>query len=97
MSLSADPRAFCVNGMFKIFVRKNCQFTGIFTSQYIVKPVKETCETVHSIPKETCQKAIWFDKPYKTACFWGINETSKDVYDLGLYKFVEYFHVFPTS
>jgi len=40
-----------------------------------------------------------FDEPYKTACFWGINETSKDghVYDLGLCKFVEYFHVFPTS
>jgi len=30
---------------------------------------------------------------------WGVNETSKDghVYDLGLCKFVEYFHVFPTS
>jgi len=29
----------------------------------------------------------------------GVNETSKDghVYDLGLCKFVEYFHVFPTS
>jgi len=25
-----------------------------------------------------------FDEPYKTACFWGVNETSKDVhvYDL---------------
>jgi len=31
--------------------------------------------------------------------FWGVNETSKDehVYDLGLCKFVEYLHVFPTS
>jgi len=40
-----------------------------------------------------------FDGPYKTACFWGVNKTSKDghVYDLGLCKFVEYFHVFPTS
>jgi len=39
-----------------------------------------------------------FDEPYKTAYFWGVNETSKDmhVYDLGLCKFVEYFHVFPT-
>jgi len=40
-----------------------------------------------------------FDEPCKTACFWGVNETSKDghVHDLGLCKFVEYFHVFPTS
>jgi len=40
-----------------------------------------------------------FDEPYKTACFWGVNETSKDghVYDLGSCKFVEYFHVFPTN
>jgi len=40
-----------------------------------------------------------FDELYKTACFWRVNETSKDghVYDLGLCKFVEYFHVFPTS
>jgi len=62
-------------------------FTGAFTSQYVVKPVKETC-----------QKVTRFDEPYKTACFWGVNETSKDghVYDLGLCEFVEYFHVFPT-
>jgi len=40
-----------------------------------------------------------FDEPYKSACFWGVNETSKDghVYDLGLCKFVEYFQVFPTT
>jgi len=64
-----------------------------------LRPVKETCETVHSISKVTCQKVTWFDEPYKTACFWGVNKTSKDwnVYDLGLCKFVEYFHVFPTS
>jgi len=39
-----------------------------------------------------------FNEPYKIACFWGVNETSKDehVYDLGLCKFVEYLHVFPT-
>ena len=74
-------------------------FTGAFTSQYVVKPVKETCDTVHSIPKETCQKVTQFDEPYKTACFWGVNETSKDgpVNDLGLCKFVEKLHVFPTS
>jgi len=74
-------------------------FTDAFTSQYVVKPVKETCKTVHSIAKETCQQVTRFDEFYKTACFWGVNETSKDghVYDLGLCKFVEYFHVFPTS
>jgi len=40
-----------------------------------------------------------FDEPCKTACFWGVNETSKDghVYDPGLCKFVENFPVFPTS
>ena len=40
-----------------------------------------------------------FDEPYKTARFCGVNETSKDGhgYDLGLCKFVEYLHVFPTS
>ena len=59
--------------------------------------MKETSETVHSI--ETCHKVTRFDEPYKTACFWWVNETSKDghVYDLGLCKFVEYLHVFPTS
>ena len=74
-------------------------FSGVFISQYVVKPVKETCETVHSIPKETCQKVTPFDEPYKTAYFWGVNETSKEwhVYDLWLCKFVEYVHVFPTS
>jgi hypothetical protein len=77
-------------------------FTGALKAphiQYVVKPVKETCETVHSIPKETYQKVTRFDEPNKTACFWGVNETSKDghVYDPGLCKFVEYFHIFPTS
>jgi len=49
--------------------------------------------------KGTCQKVTRFDELYKTACFWRVNQTSKDgpVYDLGLCKFVEYFHVFPTS
>jgi len=61
----------------------------------LVKPVKETCETVNSIAKEICQKVTRFDEPYKTACFWGVNETSKD--GQGLCKFVDYFHVFPTS
>ena len=40
-----------------------------------------------------------FDEPYKTVCFWGVNETSKNghVYDLGLCKFVEYLRVFATG
>ena len=80
---------------------KFVSFTGAFTGKYEVKSVKETCETVHSIPKETCQNATLFDQPYKTACFCGVKETrtSKDAHvcDPGLCKFVEYFHVFPTS
>jgi len=40
-----------------------------FTRQYVVKPVKETCETVHSIPKETCQKVTRFDSPTKMHVF----------------------------
>ena len=96
------PGLFSVRGMFKIFVGKFFEFvsfTGALTSQHVIRPDKETSETVNSIPKETCQKVTRFDEPYRTACFWGVNETSKDghVYDLGLCKFVEYFHVFPTN
>jgi len=94
MSLSADPQALLACLRFSSAkIVEFVSFTGAFTSQYVVKPVKETCETVHSIPKETCQKVTRFDEPYKTACFWGVNEISKDghVYDLGLCKFVEYF------
>ena len=36
--------------------------------------VKEACETVHSTPKETCQHATQFDRPFKTACFWWVKE-----------------------
>jgi len=72
--------------MFKIFVGKNCRICqfAAFTCPYVVKPVKETCESVHSIPKKTCQKLTLLDEPYKTECFWGVNDTSKDVlvYDL---------------
>jgi len=60
-------------------------FTVAFTSQVVVKPVKETYETVVSIPKETCQKVTQFDEPYKTACFWGVKETSKDGHVYGLF------------
>jgi len=56
-------------------------FTGAFASQYIVKPVKETCKTVHSIPKETCQKVTRFDEPYQAACFGGSTRHQK----MGMY------------
>jgi len=47
------------------------------------------------VEKETCQNAKLFDEPHKTEYFWGV-ETSKEenVGELGLYTFVEYFHVF---
>jgi len=75
--------------MFQIFVSQNCrifQLYWCFHQSICSKPVKETCETVHSILKETCQKVTRFDEPYKTVCFWGINETWKYglVYDLGV-------------
>ena len=74
-------------------------FTGAFTGKCVLKSVKETCETVHSIPKEISQNATQFDLAYKTACFCGVKEASKDAHvcDPGLCKFVEYFHVFPMS
>jgi len=67
-----------------------------FTGKYVVKFVKETCETVHKIAKNACQKVTWFDEPSKTACFWGVKETSKEgnVSDLGLCNCEVYFHVF---
>ena len=69
-----------------------------FTSQVVVKPVKETYETVVSIPKETCQKVTQFDEPYKTACFWGVTETSKDGHVYGLFiGFLSVMVVFATS
>ena len=62
-------------------------------------PSKFTPFCFESLFQSTCQKVTQFDEPYKTACFWGVNETSKDghVYDLGLCKFVENFHVFSTT
>jgi len=64
-SLSTDLRAllckrpiqdFHAAQMVKIF-----SFTGAFTGKYVVKSDKQTFETVHSIPKETCQNATQFD------------------------------------
>jgi len=37
-----------------------CQLYCSFSSKYVVKYVKETCETVHSITKETCDKVTQF-------------------------------------
>jgi len=77
---------------------KFVSFTGALTGKYVVKSVHETCKTVHSTPKETCQYATQLDRPCKTACFWWVKETPKDAQecDLGLCKFVGYFHVFPS-
>jgi len=103
MSLSTDPTTLLCQRRNEDFHRaqivKNFSFTGTFTGKYVVKSVKEACETVHSIPKETCQHATQFDPPCKTACFWWVKETPKDAQecDLGLCKFVGYFHVFPSS
>jgi len=44
---------------------QNCQHCCAFT---VVKYVKETCETVHSIPKETCDKVTWFKQHKQVAC-----------------------------
>jgi len=80
---------------------KYVSFAGACTGKYVVKSVKEACETVHSTIKETCQHATQFDRlgPCKTACFWWVKEIPKDAQecDLRLCKFVGYFHVFPSS
>jgi len=103
MSLSSDPRTLLCKRRIEDFHRaqivKFVSFTGAFTGEYVVKSVKEACETVHSTPKETCQHATQFDRPCKTARFWWVKKTRKDAQecDLGLCKFVGYFHVFPSS
>ena len=93
-SLSTDPRTlFCTKRHIEDFHRaqivKFVSFTGAFTDKYVVKSIKEACETVHSTLKETCQHATQFDRPCKTACFWWVKETPKDAQecDLGLCKF----------
>jgi len=88
-----------INFFHRAQIVKFVSFTGAFTCEYVVKSVKEACETVHSIIKENCRHATQFDRPCKTACFWWVNETPKDAQecDLGLCKFVGYFHVFPSS
>jgi len=81
-SLSADPRSLLCKRRVSYFLGAKTvelvSFTGAFTGKYVVNPVKETCETVHGIPKETCQKVTRFDEPYRTAFFGGVKETSKD-------------------
>ena len=102
-SLSTDPRTLVcqrrTEDFHQVQIVKFVSFTGAFAGKYVVKSVKEVCETVHSTPKETCQHATQFDRPWKTACFWWVKETPKDtqVCDLGLCKFVGYFHVFSSS
>jgi len=65
-SLSADPMTLLCKRRIEDFHRaqfvKFVNFTGVFTGKYVVKSVKEACETVHSTPKETCQHASQFDR-----------------------------------
>jgi len=65
MSLSTDPKALLCKRRNEDFhaaqIVKFVSFTGAFTGKYVVKSDKETCETVHSIPKETCQNETQFD------------------------------------
>ena len=72
---SSDPRSlWCKRRVWDFHRAKIVEFVsfaGAFTSKYVVNPVKETWETVHSIPKETCQKVTRFDEPYKNSCFGG--------------------------
>ena len=92
-SLSTDPRTLLSKRRIEDFHRaqtvKFVSFTGAFTGRYVVKSVKEACETVHGTPKETCQHATQFDRPCKTACFWWVKGTPKDTQecDPGLCKF----------
>jgi len=73
-SLRTDPRTFSCKRLIEDFhqgqIVKFVSFTGAFTGKYVVKSVTEACETVHNIPKETCQHATQFVRPCKTACFW---------------------------
>ena len=67
--------------VLKIFAKprrvKNSPATGVaFAGKHVVKSVKETCETVHSIPKENCQHVTQFDRPCKTA-FLGFQRDTK--------------------
>ena len=102
-SLSTDPRTLLCKRRIEDFHRakivKFVSFTGAFTGKYVVKSVKEACETVHSNPKETCQFTTQFNQPFKTACFWWVKERTKDAQqcDLELCKFVGYFNVFSSS
>jgi len=85
-SLSTDSITLLCKRRIEDFHRdkivKFVSFTGAFTGEYVVKSVKEACETVHSTPKETCQHATQFDGPCKTACFWWVKETPKDAQDV---------------
>jgi len=64
-SLSTDLRALLCKRRIEDFhpaqIVKFVSFTVAFTGKYVVKSVEETCETVHSIPNETCQNATQFD------------------------------------
>jgi len=70
-SLSTDSMSFCVRGVFMIFrVQADVELSklSVLLCFNVVKYVKETCETAHSIPKETCDKVTQFKKQKQTAC-----------------------------
>ena len=81
---------FCVRGVLKFFAKRNLSnMSAACTSKHVVKHVKETRKTV------TASQLTRFDEPYTTSCFGMVKEISKEghVFDLGLCKFVEHFHV----
>jgi len=47
---------------------ENCRNYQHCCAVTVVKDVKETCETAHSIPKETCDKVIRFKQHKQSAC-----------------------------
>ena len=80
-SLSTDPRTLLCKRRIEDFHRSKIvefvSFTGAFTGKYVVKSVKEACETVHSTPKETCQSATSLIDPAKLHDFGGSRRHQK--------------------
>ena len=47
---------------------------AVLSSEYVVQYVKETCETVHSMPMETSDKVTPFKQQKQVACAQGGNK-----------------------
>jgi len=59
---------------------ENCRIFRLccaFTSKHVAKYGKETCQTVHSIPKETCDKVTRF-KQQKINCVCLVGKPERD-------------------